>query len=279
MTLKRPLLALLLVLGLEAVAVIGHAATLNLTGTSLSSLQGADRCTDTAVAVTHGTLVGGTASSVEVTVPAGCRGLDGLLRLVGPLDADDVAYTLPGTGPVLTVLVPGGYRPADVVAVAMTLDTWGVPTVWTTAPLEPSAAVSCRPVDPAVRATCTVETTALQEWGNGFRYFFTVTTTSATPFEWEARLDLSVVDQPQPGGTVLFPGYPVPAGSWWDAWYPDHFSASNLCAASTSQDLPVLRLRGPHGWNSTVSASSPVHSVSIQAQSSGGSAPESFACH
>lgn len=278
MTLRRPLLAVLVVLGLGATTV-GHAATLNVTGSTLSALHSSDRCTGTPVPVTHGPLVGTAASSVEVTVPAGCHGRPGVLRLAGPPGADDVAFTLPASGAVATVPLPGGFSPDTVTGVAMTLGTWGVPTAWTFTPPEPSPAVSCRPVDPTVTATCTVETTLLLDWGNGFRYFFTVTTTSPTPFEWEVRLDLSVTGETQPGGWVIFPGYPVPAGPWWAAWYPDRFSQSNLCAASTSADLPVLRLRGPHGWNRTISASSPVHSVSIQAQSSGGSTPESFACH
>lgn len=275
---KRLLLALLALLVLGSTAVVGQAASLDVRTASLHALDRADRCADGRVTVTAGPVSGGSATGLEVDVPAGCHGIAGMLHLAGVAGATDVPFTFPTSGATATVPVPGDFPPDAVTGVAMTLGGWGVPTSWSYTPPATGPAMSCRPVDPAVDATCTVVISGFNDWGSGYRLDFSVATTSVAAFEWEVRLDLSVTGEVQPGGQVLFPGYPVPAGGWYGAWYPTGFSQSNLCAVSTGEDLPVLRLRGPYGWNGTVSASSPARNMGIQAESSGGAGPESFAC-
>ena len=127
-------------------------------------------------------------------------------------------------------------------------------------------------------ATCTAVVTRWDFWGSGYRVDFTVTTPSATPFEWEVALDLSATGQAAPGGGTLFPGYPVPAAQWWSSWTPTHFSGSNVCADSRAGELPVVRLRGSSGWSSEVSASTPVQSLGFQANQNGSGTINSLGC-
>ncbi len=138
----------------------------------------------------------------------------------------------------------------------MTAGTWvtttSSTTTSTTAP--PSyGAIACYPVDPTVKETCTVNVTTWDFWGQGYRTAIGLTSTSATPFQWEVRYDLSA----QYGGSYpsgpngpLFPGNPVPAGGWWAAWPINGAQSTNACVVSVSE-LPIVRVRGL-SWNQTV---------------------------
>lgn len=171
--------------------------------------------------------------------------------------------------------------PATAGGIALvSLDGWIVPATWSYTPPPPppppppTGAISCRPASASVTATCTANVTAWTFWGTGYRVEFTITTTATTPFRWEVTLNLGAQRTPQlvSMGYPMFPGYPVPAGSYWQQWTPTGFTHSNLCTTTTNAQLPSVTLRGAFDWNRNVSASAPAGSGGFQANQSGGGA-------
>lgn len=165
---KRLLLALLALLLLGSTAVVGQAASLDVRTASLHAFDSADRCADGPVTVTAGPVSGGSATGLEMDVPAGCHGIAGMLHLGGVAGATDVPFTLPASGTTATVPVPGGFPPDAVTGVAMTLGTWGVPTSWSYTP--PATGPACAVyrlvggVEVLRPATCTVTSVHFVNW-------------------------------------------------------------------------------------------------------------------
>lgn len=198
---RRTALAVVLVLGVLATCGAARAATLEISG-SISTVDVVGRCTAAPVPVTDGATSGATAQSVVLTVPAGCHGLPGVLRLVGVPGAADVAFTLPPAGTATaTVPVPGGFPAGAVTRVAMTLGTWGVRTTWTR-----TAPPSQPPVDPSAYTSVGSAGTGSRWTGNTACVHLTVTGngTSAAPFSWVADVDLAAAFErvSQGGGTL-----------------------------------------------------------------------------
>ena len=259
-------------------AVVGlrmaNATTISLAAQPLSTATGAHPCPGTA-AVTAVAPSGGSSSGVQVAVPAGCEG-----RSLSVVLLNGTAVVASGSGTVATsgatTVTMTTYTPTAGLTAQLVAAGWATTATWT---FVPSAAITCYPVDPTVTATCTATVTSWDFWGSGYRVNFTVSTPSTTPFAWEVRLDLAATGQAAPGGTgTYFPGYPVPAGSWWSSWTPSHFSSSNLCADSRAGELPIVRLRGSATWSSTVSAGSPVSSLGFQANQNGSGTINSLGC-
>lgn len=130
---RRPLVALLLALVVAATATVGSAATLTVNAATISSPAYSGRCSAATVGFTNAS-----ATSVTLTIPAGCHGLSGKLRLVGASGAlapADTTFTLPASGATATITVPA-YTQWAVTSVALVIDGWGMPTAWTySAPL------------------------------------------------------------------------------------------------------------------------------------------------
>lgn len=237
---------------------------------------GAQRCDAGPLTVSpSGTPAGGPHTQVTVSGIDGPCATGGVAVLAGTAP-HTVLFS--GTGPVdggAFTATSSAFAPtADAIAL-VSLDGWIVPATWAYTPPPPpppADAISCRPVDPAVTATCSVHVGNWTFWGSGYRVDFSVTTTSPTPFEWEIQLDLSKqVAPPRLSLDLpLFPGYPVPAGGWWSSWTPTQFTHSNVCSVGTNADLPIVRLRGPFQWNRYVSASQPAVAMGFQANQSGG---------
>lgn len=128
---RRPLVALLIALAVVATATIGSAAALTVNAASISLPSYPGRCSTATVQVTNAS-----ATSVALTIPAGCYGLSGKLRLVGASGAlapSDTTFTLPASGTTTTITVPV-YTETAVTAVALVIDGWGMPTSWTYLP-------------------------------------------------------------------------------------------------------------------------------------------------
>jgi hypothetical protein len=265
----RALIGLLLVCICST--AVANAAGLNLVASgSPVYVTGDQRCGTGPLTVSpSGTPVGGQYTQVTVSGIVGTCSVGGV-AVVQAAPPNTVLFS--GTGPVsgssFTASSTAFTPPATADGVAyVSLDGWIVPATWSfTPPVPPSNAISCRPVDPNVNATCTVLVTGWNFWGTGYRVDFSIITTSLTPFRWEARFDISQQLLPLVlfQGYSLFPGYPVPAGPWWSQWTPSRFTHSNLCTTTTNAQLPVVWLRGPHHWNRNVSALQPATSMGFQ---------------
>jgi len=238
---------------------------------------GAQRCAGGPVTVTpSGTPAGGQHDQVTVEGVGGSCAVGGVAVLTAT-PPHTVLFSGVGTvaGDAFTATSTAFTPPADAIAL-VSLDGWIVPATWSYTPPPPppppAGAISCRPVDPAVTGSCTVQVTNWDFWGSGYRVNFSITSTSPTPFEWEVQFDLSQQVDPVrlAQGYPLFPGYPVPAGGWWSSWTPTQFTHSNVCSVGTNADLPIVRLRGPFQWNRFVSASQPAVAMGFQANQSGG---------
>lgn len=251
---------------------VASASSLNVGAGIMSTATASHPCPGPATVTASGS--GASAAAVKVDVPVGCaeRGVS-VVVLSGTTVVAGGSGTVAATG--ATTVATGAYTPAPGLTAQVVLDGWTTPATWSYAP---PAAITCYPVDPTVTATCTAVVTRWDFWGSGYRVDFTVTTPSATSFEWEVALDLSATGQAAPGGGTLFPGYPVPAAQWWSSWTPTHFSGSNVCADSRAGELPVVRLRGSAGWSSMVSASAPVQSLGFQANQNGSGTINSLGC-
>ena len=136
---RRPLVALLIALAVAATATVGSAATLTVNAASISLPSYSGRCSTDVVQAGNVS-----AASITLTVPAGCNGLSGKLRLVGASGAlapSDTAFTLPASGTLTTIAVPA-YTEAAVTSVALVVDGWGMPTSWTYLPPASSVIVA-----------------------------------------------------------------------------------------------------------------------------------------
>jgi len=210
------------------------------------------RCTDATLEVApSGSSSGGSVGALTISGDLGsCAGGDILV-----LDAEGtILFSAP-------VTVAGGVGSAEGLAfpahqasgVVLRLDGWVVPAEWRAPEPEPSSAIRCYPVDPSVTAECDVVVTSWNHWSSGYRLDFRVESSSAQRFRWEVAMDFSVTGTPAPGGGTFFPGDPVPDWDPWNlGWRPVNVSGNNLCAVSSPQDLPRLRVRGPYAWNSEV---------------------------
>ncbi|NMR20310.1 hypothetical protein [Cellulomonas fimi] len=259
------------------------AAQLTLAGRPSFSASTVTRCDD-AVAATTPTTSGTTTSVVLSGIDAACAGRPVVVRVWDPAAAATsparltAQGTVPAAGGSVTLTGSPGFRPEADLRANVVLGAWPVPATWT---YGPPPLGTCRPVDPAVTATCEVVLdgwAGYLYWGSGYRVRLVVRTSSPTPFVWEATIDLSATGIPTPAGQEAFPGWPVPGTVWQAPWYPSRFTSENLCFVSTGTELPVLRFRGERTWSRTVSASAPVSSLGIQAQSSGGSTIDSQRC-
>lgn len=155
--------------------------------------------------------------------------------------------------------------------VTTTSSTTTSSTTTTSTPAPPSSdAVTCYPADPTVKETCTVNVTTWDFWGQGYRTAVSLTSTSAAPFRWEVRYDLSARyggSYPSGPNGPMFPGDPVPAGGWWAAWPIDGAASTNACVVSSASELPIVRVRGI-SWNNSVGGGVVVaNSVELQARS------------
>ncbi|MCL3861511.1 hypothetical protein [Actinotalea sp. K2] len=231
---RRVLALTLLVVTLLMSATVGQAASLGVRAGSLDTFSLTGRCTDQVVAVRAGAVSAGSASSVVLTVPAGCHGLSGTLRLVGAAGAlagTDSIFTLPSTGAEVTIAVPG-YVAADVVRVALLVGGWGLPTAWSHTPTSPptAPAISCTTSDPS--RPCTAEVTRLDAWSGAYNVYVKVADARATnannPVTWTVTMNFAD------------PTYPfVPKAMDSDG---------GVVATSTCAQMPLLTLGGTTAW-------------------------------
>lgn len=202
---KRVLVASLLALGVLVSTTIGHAAALTLTGGSIGSYSVTGRCTSAVTGFTNGTPTStGSATSVVMTIPAGCHDVAGQMRLVGIAGATDITFTVPAPGATtVTVPVPGGFQASSVTGVALTLGTWGMPTQWTYTP--PVAPPSAGPI--SAGSTNTVLTQTWQLLDGGMRFCVDIAVSSSTTGRWVINLNIN--ERPFNGATSGFemPGY------------------------------------------------------------------------
>lgn len=147
----------------------------------------------------------------------------------------------------------------------------------TWAPVPPATPFRCVPVDPTIVAHCTVVVTSWATWDSGYDLGFSITTTSATAFEWKLTMDLAATGYPATNGQTLFLGSPVPATPSAPAWTPNKFAMSNICVLSRQSALPLIEVKSNLSWARTVSASSPVAGLDFQARRDGNTVP-AFAC-
>lgn len=200
-----------------------HAATLQVDTASLYATSVSGRCSSETIAVTAGPTSAGQASSVALTVPDGCRGADGVLRLTtagGPTTPADIPFTFPTTGTTATVAVPA-FAPKNVTDTAVALRTWGMHSQWvyayTPAPVKPvTCAILNRPSVPCTATVTSFTMTSSTPGGAVDRFQITVrleTSSTAQNAVWRATFDFADGQYPfipktvsSDGRTVLAPG-------------------------------------------------------------------------
>jgi len=264
----RVALPLVVLAALVLPAAVGHASATALSVRAGSVAAGMmQRCQGSTVAVV-GVLKPptGTLSAVNLTGldPVACTGRAVLVEVVDPSSggswASAVRATGTGTvaGATLTVTT-SSFTPTSGLLARVVVGGWTVPSTWALT----GTGVRCVDASGAGRS-CTVVVDRYRVWDGGYRLDFHVTSTSTVAFRYEVQVDLSATGLDL-GGTTGFPGWPVPTAPGHPLWYPAGLSPTNVCVASTSADLPVLRMRGSGaGWNDYVAAGSPVGSLGFQ---------------
>lgn len=271
MSRRRGLHAALLVVLLAALvlpASVGRAsaAALTVRAGSVAS-QVLKRCQSSTVAVVGALKPPATTlTSVSLTGldPVACAGRAVLVELADPSSGGSWtgAVQASGTGTVTGASISvttSAFTPASGLVARVVVGGWTVPSTWT------FTSIGVRCVDASGAGhPCTVVVDRFRVWNGGYRFDFHVTSTSLVPFRYEVQVDLSatglVLD-----GTNAFPGWPVPASPGHPSWYPKGLSPTNVCVASTSADLPVVRMRGSGtGWNDYVAAWMPANSLGFQ---------------
>lgn len=216
------------------------ATSLAVAGASLAVPTTSGRCASGPVALRPGDVTAGSATTVVVTVPSGCHGAAGLLRLTGAsgaLTTVDTAFTFPATGTEHTVTVPG-YVASAVTGAALSLNTWGTAATWSYTPATPP--IWCEPTSGS--ATCSAAITQRTTAAGVLYYDVVVTTTSTSSVRWEVTFDFS---------HPFYGGGPVRLGnsdldSYWDGartwdgdWYVNDATRVGGCT-----QLPLLSVRG-----------------------------------
>lgn len=128
---KRPLIAVLLVLGVLATASVGSAASLTIAGGSLGTHAAGHPCPGTLAATTAPTSL--PVSTVTVTAPPSCVGRTVTVAVNDGVNVREGSVTAPASGSV-TVGLDGSYSPSTTTQVAAVVDGWNLPTSWTYLP-------------------------------------------------------------------------------------------------------------------------------------------------
>ncbi|HEY0215799.1 MAG TPA: hypothetical protein VGC57_05355 [Cellulomonas sp.] len=201
------LLSALVVLVGAAGLAPASAARLTLSAHQLTAVSAAP-CSAATIAARVGTTSGTSSTQVVLSsVPTGCRGRTAAVRLYGqngtPLATVDTAVTL-AAADTTTVTVPS-YSATAVYGVALTVETWTLPTSWTT----PTGLVT-GPVTPGPGTTFD-STTWTQVASSGTQACVTVQVSGTTGTVW--RVDLHT-DQRPFNGVTTGAGFQVHS-PWW----------------------------------------------------------------
>ncbi|MBU4213900.1 MAG: hypothetical protein KJ792_04510 [Actinobacteria bacterium] len=264
------LVAALLAVGvlLAGGAVDASAASLTVRARSTGVVMLA-RCQGSTVAVTAApALAGGSVTALTLTGldATACAGRPLRVEVVDPTSTGpwSSAVRASGTGTITATsatVTTAPFVPTAALRARVVIDGWTVPSSWTV-----TTAVGLRCVDASGWGhTCRVVVDRYQVWNGGYRLDFHVVTTSPLPFRYEIAADLSATGFDVDGSEDAFPGWPVPASPGHPSWYPAGMSVTNACVASSSADLPVIRLRGSGtGWNDYVASWAPAYSLGFQ---------------
>ena len=128
---KRPLIAVLLVLGVLATASVGSAASLTIAGGSLGTHAAGHPCPGTLAATTAPTSL--PVSTVTVTAPPACAGRTLTVAVNDGVNVRQGIATAPASGSV-AVGLNGTYSPSAGTQVAAVVNGWYLATSWTNTP-------------------------------------------------------------------------------------------------------------------------------------------------
>jgi hypothetical protein len=233
------LLALALPVALTSIRP-ASAASLAVNAASMAVPTTSARCAPGPVALRPGTVTSGSATTVVVSIPSGCHGAAGLLRLTGAsgaLATVDTAFALPASGAEHTVTVPA-YVASAVTGAALTLNTWGTAVAWSYTPATPP--IWCAPTSGST--PCSAAITQRTTPAGVLYYDVVVTTTSTSSVRWEVTFDFS---------HPFYGGGPVRLGNsdldaYWDGartWDGTTW-VNDATRSSSCTELPLLSVRG-----------------------------------
>ena len=222
---KRPLIAVLLVLGVLATASVGSAASLTITGGSLGTHAAGRPCSGTLAATTAPTSL--PVSTVTITPPAACVGRTVTVAVNDGVNVRQGTATAPASGSV-TVGLDGSYSPSATTQVAAVVSGWYLPTSWAYTPPAVGLTATCSTTHP--QAYCAADVVLRDSWVGGYNLDITVRDTRAKgnnkPYAWTVVIDFSST------------GYP---------FVPNAIDGSGVVTASTCAQRPTLTFTGVTG--------------------------------
>lgn len=186
---------------------LASAASLNLTGSKMSTVTAADRCTPSAK-VTTGALTNSTTKSVELSgLTNKCRQKKVSLTLY---NAQGIALSTvteknlgPVTGGKATVTLPASVAVTNMEGAALTIGTWGIPTTFVK---PPNSLVSCSiPSRPDVTCSVSYTKTKLNSTNFEFNNLSLATSPVVAGAKYELLLNLSdpwFASTPNPLGQI-----------------------------------------------------------------------------
>lgn len=222
---KRPLIAVLLVLGALATASVGSAASLTITGGSLGTHAAGHPCPGTLAATTDPTSI--PVSTVTITPPAACVDRTVTVAVNDGVNVRQGTATAPASGSV-TVGLDGSYSPSATTQVAAVVSGWYLATGWTyTPPVIPPG-----PIVPGNANTVILPIIWTQPAQNQVCALVTVTTNTQEKSPW--LVNLNVAQPPFNGATS---GYQITTGQ------------AEFTPSGTAQNGVLSIKGGNNGWD------------------------------
>jgi len=219
---KRPLIAVLLVLGALATATVGSAAGLTITGSSLGTHAAGHPCPGTLAATTASTSL--PVSTVTVTAPPACAGRTVTVAVNDGVNVRQGTATAPASGSV-TVGLSGSYSPSATTQVAAVVSGWYLPTSWAYTPPAVGLTATCSTEQP--EASCAADVVLRDSWAGGYNLDITVRDTrtigNSHQYAWTVVINFSST------------GYP---------FVPNAIDGSGVVTASTCGERPTLTFTG-----------------------------------